>query len=361
MGRLIKSMLILTVVVGGIWLAVIVSWQSSRTMPSEGEIALYMVALPLGVLLLGWLTLRGIRAWRAPKPQASTEAQPDEAVAPSAPLPRAVVLASAAESAAGTSVTEILAGLASPVTQLDASLTTPEGFPIMAARVQRLSTPDLRAAALMAHSDPRVLRDASLRAGALLEGVIDALVLQARENQPSAVSEADWPMLRLQVVLPARWSEATRARIAESARREAAAHWPAARLRLGSVPATDDTQAFVWLHDWLRAEPASDDAALYVLAACDSLIDPHEVSALNGERLLLTPAQPDGRLPGESAAGLLLAREPAAVPEQAATPTPARPSDPTLADKYPPLPNRPKAPSASTPVVVLPQDARGLF
>ena len=34
MGRLIKSMLILTVVVGGIWLAVIVSWQSSRTMPS---------------------------------------------------------------------------------------------------------------------------------------------------------------------------------------------------------------------------------------------------------------------------------------------------------------------------------------
>lgn len=73
------------------------------------------------------------------------------------------------------------------------------------------------------------------------------------------------------------------------------------------VPAQGSSAGFHAL-DWARAY--LDQADLCLVAAADSLIGAHPLAKLARQRRLLTERNPDGVIPGEGAAALLLARGP---------------------------------------------------
>ncbi|MCG2601168.1 MAG: hypothetical protein KBO59_27090, partial [Achromobacter sp.] len=80
MTRFLKTGLVLALVFGVVWLAVIIWWQESRTLPTGLDIGLYLFALPLALIAAGWAGLRIARARRearaaaAAAPAAGTQA-----------------------------------------------------------------------------------------------------------------------------------------------------------------------------------------------------------------------------------------------------------------------------------------------
>ncbi|MCZ8411884.1 hypothetical protein O9649_29245, partial [Achromobacter dolens] len=64
MTRFLKTGLLLALVFGAVWLAVIIWWQESRTLPTGLDIGLYLFALPLALIAAGWAGLRIARARR---------------------------------------------------------------------------------------------------------------------------------------------------------------------------------------------------------------------------------------------------------------------------------------------------------
>ncbi|XXS56784.1 hypothetical protein QGN05_23865, partial [Achromobacter xylosoxidans] len=54
MTRFLKTGLLLALVFGVVWLAVIIWWQESRTLPTGLDIGLYLFALPLALIAAGW-------------------------------------------------------------------------------------------------------------------------------------------------------------------------------------------------------------------------------------------------------------------------------------------------------------------
>ena len=70
MARVVKKGLLVLVLFAVVWLAVIIWWQESRTLPTGVDIGLYLFALPVAMLAALWLGARAVRAARAPKPAA---------------------------------------------------------------------------------------------------------------------------------------------------------------------------------------------------------------------------------------------------------------------------------------------------
>ena len=64
MTRVLKTGLVLALVFGVVWLAVIIWWQESHTLPTGVDIGLYLFALPLALIAAGWAGKRIVRARR---------------------------------------------------------------------------------------------------------------------------------------------------------------------------------------------------------------------------------------------------------------------------------------------------------
>ncbi|MFY3272488.1 hypothetical protein ACOTEV_02095, partial [Achromobacter xylosoxidans] len=104
MTRFLKTGLLLALVFGVVWLAVIIWWQESRTLPTGLDIGLYLFALPLALIAAGWAGLRIARARREAR-AAAAAAPADAPAATSAAAPaitRLVALAGAARAAPGS-------------------------------------------------------------------------------------------------------------------------------------------------------------------------------------------------------------------------------------------------------------------
>ena len=65
MSRILKTGLLAALVFGLVWLAVIIWWQESHTLPTGVDIGLYLFALPLALLAAGWAGARVVRARRS--------------------------------------------------------------------------------------------------------------------------------------------------------------------------------------------------------------------------------------------------------------------------------------------------------
>ncbi|WP_417224599.1 hypothetical protein [Achromobacter spanius] len=135
MARLLKKSLLVLALFAVVWLAVIIWWQESRTLPTGVDIGLYLFALPLALLGALWLGARALRAARAPKPHPLASAPAtDEAPAALAELR---IVAVAARAAAGPDAAEIAQALAEQKRpELDPELKTLQGFPVFAARAR---------------------------------------------------------------------------------------------------------------------------------------------------------------------------------------------------------------------------------
>lgn len=310
MSRILKTGLLLALVFGVVWLAVIIWWQESHTLPTGVDIGLYLFALPLALIAAGWAGGRIIRARREAKAAPAPAAPAGEAApAPAAELARVVVLASTARAAPGGDPAAIHAALAKHLRpELDASLKNARGFPIFSGRAAHLDTDALREAAGGAAAGPAgALGGDCLRAAALLSEVVETLSQEARArvlDHGAPRRDEDWPVLQLELLLPADWPQGARAHALAQAR--AAAVWAPGRIDARSHAARDALASDSLLRQ-LAQEPLNPDSAtLRVVAAADSYIDAGLVQDWDAAGKLASTANPQGRVPGEAAAGLLL-------------------------------------------------------
>ncbi|MBB1595387.1 hypothetical protein [Achromobacter sp. UMC46] len=310
MTRVLKTGLVLALVFGVVWLAVIIWWQESHTLPTGMDIGLYLFALPLALIAAGWAGKRIVQARREARANpAPAAANGDGQAAPAAPLTaRLVVLASTARAALGNDPAAIHAAVAEQQRPaLDASLMNAKGFPIFSARAAHLDTELLRDAAAGQQAPQAAQAEDIIRATALLGEVVQALSQEARAHVlDTGTPERDdaWPLLQLELLLPAQWPETARDHALGQAL--AAAVWPATRL--GMRPhAAQDALASDSLLRQLAQEPLTPaTATLRVVAAADSYIDANRVQDWEEQGTLAGNATPQGRIPGEAAAGLLL-------------------------------------------------------
>lgn len=326
MTRFLKTGLLLALVFGVVWLAVIIWWQESHTLPTGVDIGLYLFALPLALIAAGWAGLRIARARREARAAGSAPvadaAGTQPAAAPAAT--RLIALAGAARAAPGSDAAAIHAALAQQQRpELDATLTNARGFPVFSARTGHLDIEALREAAPAGSTRT----DDQLRATTLLCEVVETLSREARGhvlNRGTPARDQDWPLLQLELLLPAQWPQAVREQAMDEVR--AAALWASARLTLRPHAAQDALASDSLLRQ-LALEPiTADRAPLRIVAAADSYIDSNVVRDWDADGTLVGTATPQGRVPGEAAAGLLLdlaqttpsaARDPALLPDGA--------------------------------------------
>ena len=320
MARFLKKGLLVLAVFGIVWLAIIIWWQESRTLPTGVDIALYLFALPLALLGTLWLGTKLVRAARAPKPEAEPgDTAPAEAVAAPQGPARLDIVAVAAQAWAGSDSASLLAAAIEQTRpELDPGLKSGSGYPVFAARAPHLDDDELGAIARERGLDESVRAPGLLRALRLLVDTARPLVGEAHRHVTALdipARDADWPTLALMLLLPDDWSEAAR----EHARSEilgAAGVWPDERVSVTVHPVHDATAADSLLREIaaLRAptapRPGADqpgaNAVWRIVLAADGYVDATRVAQWDAESRLLTPTNPQGRVPGEAAAGLLI-------------------------------------------------------
>ena len=325
MARFLKKGLLVLAVFGIVWLAIIIWWQESRTLPTGVDIALYLFALPLALLATLWVGTKLVRAARAPKPEPDAgEAPAPEAVAAATGPARLDIMAVAAQAWAGAdSATLLQAVIEQKRPELDPGLKSQSGYPVFAARTPHLDDDELGAIARERDLDESVRAPGLLRALRLLVDTTRPLVSEAHRHVTALdvpAREADWPFLNVVLLLPADWSDAARGH-ARAEVLTAAGVWPDARVSVAVHAVHDATAADILLRDLAALpappaprpgapEPAAPQTWRIVLAA-DGFVDAALVAQWDAQSRLLTPANPQGRVPGEAAAGLLIGPDPA--------------------------------------------------
>lgn len=313
-------------VFGACWIGVLWYWNATRRMPATSDVVLWLVLLPL-LLLAGLWALRklasGVAAARsaASAAAAAAAAQAGAAAEPSAVLPSTlIVLAGALRMPHGDSARVLGEALLSRQAnlRLDPELLDERGYPILSGRLDDVdiaAQQDSMADWLQQHHPDAFLIDEQWRALALgtavaaelaaelgphpaLPDYLDALA--ARKPLPPL------PTLQLVALLPAEWAAPERAAGADWLRAVVAQYgWPPERISI-HLPAPG--QAPLVALDALAAQATqASQPFLCLLLACDSRIGDTSAQAWADQFILLDSRHPDGRVPGEGAAGLLLA------------------------------------------------------
>jgi len=307
---------------GACWIGAIWYWRATNRMPATDDLVLFLLVLPLALLLLVWIgkkvhTRMSAAAASAAAPVAAAEVE----AAPAAAAPSLTIVAAAVRAPHGESADQLYAVLAEGAARpaLDDQLYDDHGFPVMTARV--------------ADNDPAALRE-ELESWLTARG-LDAASFSDEQwralNAGSAVLAelAAWlgthpqigehtaridprapttlPLLHLLPVWSADWSTETRALADEWLRHLLVqAGWPHDRL----APTATQANAHVnGLLNTLLTDAATDTTApvLALLLACDSRLSEGAIDALSGAGRLFTARNAQGEVPGEGAAGLLIA------------------------------------------------------
>lgn len=304
MGAWIRGGILTMLTFGAFWGGAIWTWRGSDRAPSTSDLLTFLVALPLAVLAAVVLVRRLARAPAAP---ASDTATPAAAPAPGAAarLPALALLDAAVRTPHGESVDELAAALAAQRARpdLDPELVDDAGFPVMSVRVPSAGAGTWFADAVAwlaaeGRSDVR-FDDVNWRALELGSGIVSELA-------DAALAEADAPLLRIVPLAPAGWSAEQRtAAGAWLAHVATLAGWDADKVTVSPAPPGEPAAAVSALLSVLSAQ-ADSDKALTLLVAFDSRIDQSTVDRMAADGILFTAAHPQGVVPGEGAAGLLL-------------------------------------------------------
>lgn len=327
----IKRTLLCLLVFGAAWGGALWYWDARDRSPDTGELLLFLLVLPLAVLALLWLGRALIALMlAAPAAAAAQDAPPPAAQDTAAPaLPPLAIMGAALRCAHGATPEELAAVLKDhkALPALDSELLDDDGYPLMSARAaladSAASGGPLREdvgiwLALNGHPgvtfDDEQWRTLALGAAVAAElgeaaGAYAPPPLEKnREKDPAAPVQ---PVLRLMPIWPDHWQHAQRNAGAAWLRHVAAkGGWPASRIAV-SVVAPDEpavSPAPVPLLQALARHVASDPAPLLTMVlACASHVGHASVNRWSDQATLFTSGHPQGMIPGEGAAGLLLA------------------------------------------------------
>lgn len=353
MAQVWNILALLLVITALVWLVSLWHWQSAAQNPSASDLALQLVALPVvltAALLLAVWGVANLRSYATaplapPQQAAAAQAAPSAAMADERHVPFRL-LASSVQLRAGSdwasAQASMVAGECRP--ELDPQIKDDDGIAVFTAPVAELATDEVALA--LAEIVPRLATAQTdawvgyeppgelLRALALLRGVLaslqDALQAQwpALAALPSAAraqsaAPALAPNVSIRVGVPARWSQASQQvarewithlldplvaaglQAAGQSRAMAQHAQPAVQVHVHPVASAEALWLLTeqQLSQWQRGNEAG---ALLVLTA-DSLLSETEITAMSVAQQLFSGKRQGGRVPGEGAAGLLLA------------------------------------------------------
>lgn len=310
---------------GAIWY-----WRTGTRVPTSGDLAGAMLLLPLSLLLAFWLGKKLLaRLAAAPALAAAATTAPQADAAPAAALPAALHIVAAALRMPGGATPEELttamqARQARPA--LDPELLDENGYPLLCGKVvgvQEDTQQQTLAAWLRQHPQPGLdgerfpFNPEDVRALALGGEVLADLMYAAMRHPllpawlmapASARAAMALPTLQLHLLLPAAWSAP------QSQAGSAWLHqllleqgWPPEKLALPMLSATPQPAPFALLEQIAARTALGDQPVLAIVLACNSYIGEMSVHdwAIKGQ--LFSAGHADGQIPGEGAAGLLLA------------------------------------------------------
>lgn len=292
------------------WGAAIGFWRYRQTTPSNLELGLCLFALP--ALLLAGLFFWTNRANKkdADPPQASSDTRALQASAKphDAAVQELILLAWNQSNRLGDSTADVLAKLADPPgLDLDKTLKDDDGFPILTGRMADIDADALRMP-FMQHDVERAtqLDDSILRAIAILERTITPVLLQAhaiaqqsRQTQWTehldaiCIAPAGWPADAVDYLHAKLTTWANNAGLPTITIHPTSESGPLALRSRFPVPPPG-------------SPPHTDTSGLTLILACDSSLSRQALDSLADQGLLYSARNPNGLLPSEGAAALLL-------------------------------------------------------
>jgi hypothetical protein len=343
--RTLRWLLILAAICAVVWLGTIIYWQETRRAVDEGDVARFIIGLPLalfGATLTLWLgaqaLLRRTRTGITPAVQApSTNAMASDAEAPS--HFRIAILSATAATPSGDAAA-VLAALQNPD-----KLTAPaasvfyddEGFRIPLFRLNSLDTADVAQWHQHWHenTDPspdgspnapseRLLRSLSLliapldEARELLTDVLQPTPVTTPPPtlvRPSAhappVAAPSPPRVQALVLIPSETPEpALRAlRAFVESRLQTWLPGNPAHVTLSAPTARNGADIISTLHQMLANDNGRRGRNVVLLIGTDSLVDESIVNRLMSDGQLATARRPEGITPGEGAFVVAFAAE----------------------------------------------------
>ncbi|NRR30308.1 hypothetical protein HSX11_08910 [Oxalobacteraceae bacterium] len=317
----IKVSLLTVLAFGVCWGGAIWYWRANNRVPATSDLLLLLIVLPLALLLAIWLGSKLLAVLTAAPAVAA--ATPGAAVPEPAPKagPVLTVVASALRAPHGESAQELSEAIAASKARadLDPELFDGEGFPVMSMRVSEAG--EVRQEEVMSdwlrEQDMGQLRFSpeQWRALALGSAVVAELAGQAASHALLEEGEVPpgsprkpsvLPVLQLLPVFPLDWNSQQRHAASQwFVRILTEAGWPANRI----AASTDsiDVSAPALLGRLAQFQQREGAPCLALLLACASQIGDESISHLAARGTLFSATNPDGQIPGEGAAGLLLA------------------------------------------------------
>ena len=338
MGTWIKRGFLVCAVFAITWAMCIVYWSGSNHMPDGGDVILYLLVLPVGFLLAIW-AIRKIRNAMAASAAASAaaRAQPAADISPAAPAAHPERMwtlsfaACALRTPHGSDAGKLLEQMQAHDLrlELDGELKDGDGFPILAGRVAGIDP-------LAALEDFQAWRDSQTKHGehaaetlldqeqyrTLALGADIARELGDRLTLHSALAayldapahlkqDVPLPQLHLIPMLPAWWEPTQRLLAAQwLAHLVTQQGWPPEKLTV--VPAAGDNVHPLLHMDRLiatsrTAQAQQETPYIAMVIAAESNLGNATVEQWQQQGRLLHGARNVGQVPGEAAAGFILA------------------------------------------------------
>lgn len=291
------------------WIGAVWYWRATNRMPATGDVALYFVALPLLLVFVVWLARRLpallLGAAATTSATAAAAAAATQTTAPTAPeQARSLAIMDAAlRLPHAESCDDLAAALAGGKARptLDPKLVDDDGYPVMTARTEAQPDQAFQADCLDWFNQQGMPEIAPTDAQWRALGMASAVVADLAGPAAAANGETAAPMLRLIALLPHAWPPTLQAATAQWLGHTAAqAGWPASLMQVEAAP-TASVAAL--LHR--LAQQAAPHISMVV--ACNSSLAQADVDDWSNAGTLFTARHPQGLIPGEGAAALLLA------------------------------------------------------
>lgn len=306
---------------GAVWY-----WHDTNTLPDTGALVLYLLLLPLVLLFLIWFARKLILlASAAPAaavvaPAAAAEAAPPPAAATTPVLHLAGAALRLPHGASAAAVRDAFADSAARPA-LDDELKDDYGFPVMTARVLGLDTDATEAAFDAWRSgqglpDPH-FNDEQWRALTLGAEIAAELGQAATAHQhlagyldatPAARAALALPTLQLLPLLPSGWDLGQRLAggrwLMHLVEQQG---WPANRLALSAAAERGSVDPLVLIGQLAQHSARESLPYVVMLVSCASNVGETTIDAWASQGILFTARNQRGQIPGEGAAGLLLA------------------------------------------------------
>jgi hypothetical protein len=315
------------------WVIVVLYWQSAAREPNGGDIALYMIGLPAGLIISYLVFKKSIdftrnkittsaesKAVAANAATASDVVQNDTPSKDPALSFRIRLQASALRLPAGSEAAEIIAAMMDGVSpDLHPSLKDDDGLPVFAAEVSDLDSNETLESLQIKFADDEeqmtsikempieLLRALTLADQVIAEILADVPPPEAPVHVYGAQNTVPPAFLIIHAMLPDYWS---------TEHRQIAGAWLQSRVEaLGWLPENIQLNNMACRHD---AEPLElvDALCLQVnrrrnldrqlVLACDSYIGENQLARWESKARLSSPKNPEGQIMGEGAAALLL-------------------------------------------------------